>query len=146
MIRGGFAFRTGETLRITGLAPPIQKLLLTALPKVTAFAVAETSTPPTAPAAQGAQPVSVQMLVTLATIEPAIDRRRRIAADADRGLRALERLEATLSAGLPPLERLREVAAWSAEQRTPQDPELAAIFQDIELRVRIELAKHDFVV
>ncbi|MET3824933.1 MULTISPECIES: flagellar assembly protein FliX [Sphingomonas] len=133
-------------MRITGLSPPIQTLLLTALPKVAQFATAEAAVLPPTPAAAAAQPVSVEMLVTLATVEPSIDRRRRVSVDADRGLRALERLEAALAAGLPAVEPLQEVAAWSAEQRAPEDPQLAGIVRDLELRVRIELAKHEFIV
>jgi len=141
-----FRFATGETLRITANPALVANLLLTALPKVAEFAMAEKAPVITPPATPVAQPVSVEMLVTLATVEPTIDRRRRIAADADRGLRALERLDRALAAGLPPVERLEEVAAWSAGQHEPQDPELAAIFNEIELRVRIELAKHEFIV
>ena len=133
-------------MRITGLSSPIQALLLTALPKVQDFAVAETLSTPAPPAPTTVSPVSVEMLVTLANAEPAIERRRRAAADADRGLRALEQLEQTLAAGLPPVEQLQEVAAWAAEGHAPQDPELAALFHDLELRVRIELAKHDIVI
>ena len=133
-------------MRITGPSSPIPALLLTALPKVKDFAVPETPLPSAPAATPAARPVSVEMLVTLATAEPTIERRRRAAADADRGLRALEQLEQTLAAGLPPVERLQAVAAWAAEDRAPPDPELAAIFRDLELRVRIELAKHDISV
>ena len=133
-------------MRITANPALVANLLLTALPKVAEFAMAEKAPVITPPATPVAQPVSVEMLVTLATVEPTIDRRRRIAADADRGLRALERLDRALAAGLPPVERLEEVAAWSAGPHEPQDPELAAIFNEIELRVRIELAKHEFIV
>lgn len=133
-------------MRITANPALVANLLLTALPKAAEFAMAEKVPVPTSPVTPVAQPVSVEMLVTLATVEPTIERRRRIAADADRGLRALERLDQALAAGLPPVERLEEVAAWAAGQHAPQDPELAAIFKDIELRVRIELAKHEFIV
>ncbi len=123
----------------------LQSLLVTALPKVAEIAAKE-QTPmqaPAAPVPHAAQPVSVEMLVTLATAEPAIERRRRAAAEADRGLRALERLDMALAAGLPAVGPLQEVAAWSAAQHAAQDPELAAIYSEIEMRVRIELAKHD---
>jgi hypothetical protein len=121
-------------------------MLLSALPKAADFAVPEQiiPTPPTESAT--AQPVSVQMLVTLASVEPTTARRRRIAAEADRGLSALERLDQTLAAGLAPVEQLNEVAAWSAAQETPEDPELRSILKEIDLRVRVELAKHEIIV
>lgn len=133
-------------MRITANPALVASLLQTALPKVAEFAVAEKVAAPPTPATPVAQPVSVEMLVTLATAEPTIERRRRAAADAERGLRALESLDRALSAGLPPVERLEEVAAWAAEEHAPQDPELAALLKDIELRVRIELAKHEYIV
>ena len=132
-------------MRITGLAAPLQTLLLASLPKAAAFAAAKPPVQDAAPATPLAQPVSVEMLVTLAAAESPIDRRRRAANQADRGLHALERLDAEQAAGLPAIERLREVAAWSETLETPQDPALAALLQEIELRVRVELAKHDII-
>lgn len=133
-------------MRITANPALVANLLQTALPKAAEFAVAEKAAVLPAPATPVAQPVSVEMLVTLATAEPSIERRRRVAADAERGLRALESLDRALAAGLPPVERLEEVAAWAAEEHAPQDPELATLLKDIELRVRIELAKHEYIV
>jgi hypothetical protein len=131
------------SLRIMPNPALVQSLLVTALPKVAEFAMKEPLPAPAAPVPHAAQSVSVEMLVTLATAEPAIERRRRAAVEADRGLRALERLDMALAAGLPVAEPLREVAAWSATQHAPQDAALAAIYSEIEMRVRIELAKHD---
>jgi hypothetical protein len=134
-------------LRIAGLPAPVQNVLLSALlPKVAEFAMAEPPAPPPPPATPANQPVSVQMLVTLASAEPAIDRRRRIAIDADRGLDALTRLNEAMLAGTPAIEQLHEVAAWSAGLDLPQSPELADILKEIDLRVRVELAKHNLVV
>ena len=130
-------------MRITGISAPVQNLLLVALPKVAEFAVTDPPVQRSPPPAPVAQPVSVEMMVTLAASEPAIDRRRRIATVADRGLRALERLNEELLAGLPAVERLQEVAAWSEALDDPQDPALGEILKEIELRVRVELAKHD---
>ncbi|EIZ78715.1 hypothetical protein WSK_2763 [Novosphingobium sp. Rr 2-17] len=132
-------------MRITGLTASLQNLLLATQPKVAAFAVAEPRVQDAAPVTPLAQPVSVEMLVTLAATELPIDRRRRAANQADRGLRALERLDAEQAAGLPAVERLQEVAAWSETLETPQDPVLAALLQEIELRVRVELAKHNII-
>lgn len=134
-------------MRITGLAAPLQTMLLAALPKVGAAftAAAEPQTPMAPPAAPLGQPVSVEMLVALAASESPIDRRRRVATQADRGLRALERLDAEMLAGLPAVERLQELAALGPSLGEPQDPALATLLQEIELRMRVELAKHDII-
>lgn len=89
---------------------------------------------------------SVQMLVALAAANPAIERRRKEAAKADRGLDLLERLHGELLAGVATPARLREVADWAQTMDTPEDPVLAAIVRDIDLRVRVELAKYDVEV
>jgi hypothetical protein len=87
---------------------------------------------------------SVAMLVTLAAADPAIDRRRKQAAEAQRGVDALERLHREVLAGTPSVERLREIVEWSQSFEMPGDqPVLASILKDIDLRVRVELAKYD---
>jgi len=121
-------------------------MLLAALPKAVNFNVPDLPAPPPAAQSAVAQPVSVQMLVTLASVEPAVERRRRVAIEAGRALNALDRLNDTLVAGLPPVERLREVAAWAGTVEVPEDPQLAAILKDIDLRVRVELAKHEKII
>ena len=88
---------------------------------------------------------SVAMLVALSAEAPA-ERRRRAIIQAERGLDALERLREELAAGIPSPERLRELAAWSSGFEMPDDPELAELARDIELRVRVELAKHDISI
>jgi hypothetical protein len=85
------------------------------------------------------------MLVALSAEAPA-ERRRRAIIQAERGLDALERLREELAAGIPSPERLRELAAWSSGFEMPDDPELAELARDIELRVRVELAKHDISI
>lgn len=132
-------------MRITGLASPIQNMLLAALPKVAEFAAAEPPVQSASPAAAPAQPVSVEMLVALAASESPVDRRRRVAARADQALGALERLNAELLAGLPAVERLHEIAALAPTVAEQADPALAALFSEIELRMRVELAKHDII-
>lgn len=134
----------GKRLRITGLAAPLQTLLLSALPKAAAFSVTEPPAAMASPAAPIGQPVSVEMLVALAASESPVDRRRRGAAQADRAITALERFNAELLAGVPAVERLRDVADWlQSEQHEQDDAALASLFNDIELRMRVELAKYD---
>ena len=138
-------------MRIDALTVPVTRtLLLGALPKVAAqFAAQElhphavqAPTPaPTAPAMP-----SVEMLVTLAMNEAPIERRRRIARDASRGLDMLERLHQELLVGVAAPTRLREIVEWAQTTEQPEDPVLAQIFHDIDVRVRVELAKHDIEV
>lgn len=90
-----------------------------------------------------AQPVtSVDMLVALAAVDDGAERRRRHAAEAERGLDALEALDAELAAGGASEARLEEIATWAAGLSTPDDPALARLQKEIELRALVELAKH----
>jgi hypothetical protein len=41
---------------------------------------------------------------------------------------------------------LQQLADWSAAFEAPEDPQLAALARDVELRVRVELAKHELRV
>ena len=135
-------------MRIDNLTPLMARSLLAALPKAApGFPIAgEEPTVRPAPM-QGTgtnQPVpSVAMLVTLAAADPAIERRRKQAVDAERGIDALDKLHKELAIGTPSVERLREVVEWSENFETSDDPVLAGILSDIELRVRVELAKLD---
>lgn len=142
-------------MRITGLPPAMQQSLLSALAKVgdniTAAAAKGTEVRPAAilPPAVPATPspaTSVEMLVTLAAAEPTIERRRRMAKAADNGLSLLERLHTELLTGTLPVERIDELVEWSETFDLPDDPELAAIAREIELRVRVEIAKHELRV
>lgn len=130
-------------MRITGLTAPIQTLLLGALPKAAPFAVPDAAMPQVSLPAPIALSVSVEMMVALAAAERPVESRRRAVRVAERGIGALERLDTALLAGLPAVERLREVAAWSQSLGEPEDAALRELFKDIELRVRVELAKHD---
>jgi Class II flagellar assembly regulator len=136
-------------VRIDNLTPLMARSLLAALPKAApSFAVAEEEAAVRQQVPmQGAgtnQPVpSVAMLVTLAAADPSIERRRKQAVDAERGLDALDRLHKELATGTPSVERLREIVEWSENFETSDDPVLAGILSDIELRVRVELAKVD---
>jgi len=140
-------------MRIPALPPLMQQSLLATLGPAEAFSVAGADAdgqaagilpPPMPPAAQPA--TSVQMLVALAAAEPTAERRRKMAAAADRGLTLLERLHAELMVGTPAPERLQELVEWSESLQPPTDPNLASLQRDIEVRVRVELAKHDLRV
>jgi len=141
-------------MRIAALPPAMQQGLLAALAKAgDEFAVASAGAdtqatailPPAVPPAT--QPAtSVQMLVALAAAEPLPERRRKMAAPVDRGLSLLERLQAELLVGGPDPERLRELVEWSESFEAPGDPQLASLAREIEVRVRVEIAKHDLRV
>ncbi|MBO9623729.1 MAG: flagellar trans-acting factor FliX [Sphingomonas sp.] len=136
-------------MRIEGLSPMLARSLLAALPKAApGFPLAEKDAAAAAPQPPvngpgGVAPPSVQMLVALAAADPQVERRRRMAVEAERGVDALERLHKELLAGVVPIEQLQEIAEWSQSFEVPDDPVLAQILSDIDLRVRVELAKID---
>ncbi|MEP9359793.1 flagellar assembly protein FliX [Sphingomonas sp. KR3-1] len=137
-------------MRIENLQAPLLRSLLAALPKAASgFSVAEGETAPArAPLPQGtvaAQPLnpSVAMLVTLAAANPAIERRRKQAADAERGIDMLDKLHREIVAGVVAPARLQEIVEWAQTFEPSDNPVLASILSDIDLRVRVELAKHD---
>ena len=99
---------------------------------------------PRQPAPAAAPPAtSIDMLVVLAANEGEGERRRRLAADAERGLAALEALEAEVETGGPRPERLQELASWAQDLARPDDPQLAHILDAIHLRALVELAKQE---
>jgi hypothetical protein len=137
-------------MRIVGPVLPLQRLLAAALPKAAPIAVdiaQPQAPPPTTPMAP--QSTSVQMLVALAAVDPVVQRRRQVAAAADKGLSALERFHAELATGRPGAARLREIAEWSQALVVPDDApgadaaEARQLLRDVELRVLVELAKHE---
>lgn len=84
---------------------------------------------------------SVTMLVTLAATEPGPARRRELARSAERGIDALDRLRQALLGGALPADRIRALRDWARGRRPSQDPELAELEREIELRILVELAK-----
>ena len=136
-------------MQIAGLPPAMLQALLTAAsPKVERAPAVMTGVPEAqaAPAVlpPASQPAtSVQMLVAMAAMEPPSERRRRIAEETDRGLSLLERLHAELAANVAAPERLRELAEWAQSFEVPDEPQLAGLAREVELRVRVELAKHE---
>lgn len=133
-------------MRIAGLPPVLQQALLTALPKASgafgaSVAWADAQHPQAMPPAVPSPATSVQMLVALAAAEPVAERRRRIAERADKGLTMLERLHAELVVGTPSPEQLQELVEWSESFAPSEDAAVATLSREIELRVRVELAK-----
>lgn len=141
-------------MRIDGITPLLQSMLADprtrdgfALPAAIAAAATAEAPPSTPPPVVPTSATSVQMMVALAAVDPVAERRRRIAEDADRGLTLLERLRDDLAHGTAPPERVRELATWVESFAVPDDaavtPEFAQIARDLEVRVRVELAKLD---
>lgn len=138
-------------MRIDSLSPLMARNLLAALPKAgTGFPAAAEEARSAMPhplATPGAvPPTSVQALVAIAVANPIAERRRKQARQAERGIDALDRLHKELVAGTPSVARLREIVEWSQSASTPDDPVLAQLMSDIDLRVRVELAKLDIEV
>ncbi|MEN2709569.1 flagellar assembly protein FliX [Sphingomonas sp. NPDC092331] len=139
-------------MRIENLQAPLLHSLMAALPKAApGFSVGEgeaTAAPAPLPPGAGAGTTqalnpSVAMLVTLAAADPTIERRRKQAVDAQRGIDMLDQLHRELVAGVVSPARLQAIVEWSETFERTDDPALAAILSDIELRVRVELAKLD---
>ncbi|WP_294258375.1 flagellar assembly protein FliX [uncultured Sphingomonas sp.] len=139
-------------MRIDSLSPMMARNLLAALPK-SVPSLASRMEDQVATAPHPPQPVpgtvaatSVQMLVAIAANNPVAERRRKQARDVERGIDALDRLHKELVAGTPNVARLREIVQWSETVPTPAEPQLAALMREIDVRVRVELAKLDIQV
>lgn len=135
-------------MRIDNVAAVLRQALITAMAaKPTggfrAGAEPTHATPPPATVPIAPPTTSVAMLVAMAANDPVVEQRRKLAAEADRGLSLLERLHRDLATGEPTPERLEEMAAWVEGFTPPDDPALGPVAREIELRVRVELAKHD---
>lgn len=137
-------------MRIENLQAPLLRSLMAALPKAASgFSVGEGEGPTArAPLPQGTNAAqalnpSVAMLVTLAAADPSIERRRKQAVNAQRGIDMLDGLHRELIAGVISPERIQAIVEWSESFQASEDPMLASILADIEVRVRVELAKLD---
>lgn len=131
-----------------GALSPVTRILAAMAIKSEPFAAKDEqagaiANPPHASAQPGQPLGSVQMLVTLAGFDPERERRRQMAEKGKAGLDALEALHAELLVGEPSPERLDQLAEWIVQVESPTDPVLAGIMAEIDLRVRVELAKLD---
>ena len=130
-------------MQVQGPTSLLQMLLATqARRTATAVFAPETAAPsPPAPPAVATPAQSVQMLVALAAAMPEPERRRRLARQAEKALDALEMLQAALIVGVGATAPARELKDWSEGRTRPEDPELAGIMDEIDLRIQVELAK-----
>lgn len=134
-----------------GALSPVTRILAAMAIKPEPFGARDEQTGATAspqqPATQPGQPLgSVQMLVTLAGFDPERERRRQMAEKSQAGLDELEALHVELLLGEPTPERLDRLVEWIGQIERPDDPLLAGIMAELELRARVELAKLDIEI
>ena len=92
---------------------------------------------------------NVQMLVAISALSPQEERRRIQADHARKGLDSLDKLHAELLDGEVDPATLKELVQWLGRERDvadmsgENDSQFDALMHDIELRVRVELAKFD---
>ena len=132
-------------MQVNGPTSLLQVLLATQAKRTAAVSFApEIPAQAAAPQSTVATPAqSVQMLVTLAQAMPPVERRRRAAREAEKGLDALEMLQAALVVGTGATTPVEDLKNWSENRARPDDPELAEIMDEIDLRIQVELAKRE---
>jgi len=136
-------------VRIDGLGAIMPQLLVQAIGRAApAMATLGDQAPPPDTSVQPnllANPAigSVQMLVAMSAATPIEERRRRTVQRATRGLDALAALDAAAMVHAPREAMVETLADWSKELHEAGDPALDALMAEIELRVRVELAKYD---
>jgi Class II flagellar assembly regulator len=135
-------------VRIPPTPTPLVNSLLSLLPQVRTVA-ADVEAPAPAPQAQ-AVPLSmtapsIAMLLAMAGTNgttPTRERERQVARAA-KGLDALSALHAAQARGLDSGPALAELADWVSTSEMPEDAALAEFLRELDLRVRVELAKHE---
>lgn len=134
-------------MQVNAISSLLQTLLASPAKPASAvpFAPEPAGQPALAHPTLGTPTQSVQMLVTLAAaaMPPELERRRRLTKQAQKGLNALEMLQAALVIGVSPAEPVRELRSWLEERAPSDDPEINALMDEIELRVQVELAKRE---
>ena len=99
---------------------------------------------PAARAAQNSAPIAaggIDALLALQAVDDATVGRRKAVKRANLLLDALEEMQGDLLAGRVSEGRLNRAVALLQQAKSQTDPELEAVVADIELRVRVELAK-----
>lgn len=96
---------------------------------------------PTAPATAPAAPTGIAALLALQAVEDPLLARRKAVRRGSSLLDVLAEAQADLLDGEVGEGRLNRMMALVSQAREAVDPELAALIDDIELRVRVELAK-----
>jgi hypothetical protein len=86
---------------------------------------------------------SVQMLVAVSSVTPAEEKRKVQVALARKGLDALDRLHREMLSGKASKSTLESLKQWLDDMPDPDDEKMNKFFKDIELRVRVEMAKFD---
>jgi Class II flagellar assembly regulator len=109
------------------------------------FADAIANEKQTAPASTtAAAPAAIDGLFVLQEVAEDLNGRRRAAARGERLLDRLEDLRLALLSGKMPRAQLDQLRSLAKEHGpTVDDPQLAAVLAEIELRVAVELAKLD---
>lgn len=133
-------------MRIEGPAAALQALLAAQPVRrldSPRFEGAAPAAPPPAPAQVSAPVQSVQMLVALAAAAPEAEQRREATRRAADGLDGLTALHRELIAGVVSPQRIEALRAWTRRRDRPEDPGLASLLDDIELRILVELAKRE---
>ena len=103
------------------------------------FRLSETTGAATAGAAAPA--ASASALGALIALQSETGGRQRNRAAAERALLLLERLRDGLLAGRIPIDDLERLADAASAKLNDPDPAIAALYGDIALRARVELAK-----
>ena len=128
-------------MRITGLPPIRPGDLRPSKASRARFSVPADSAEASATGALQAL-TSVDMLLAIAAVDDEAERRRQMAAQAQAGLDALEALDAADDEETR-RESARTLAEWAGDLTAPDNPELARIQRQIELRALVEIAKSE---
>lgn len=132
-------------MRVEPTSALLQAMLATPSKRAEAapFQPGAAAAPPAAQPAVSNPVQSVQMLVALAAAGNEPERRRIAAEQAEQGLDELSKLHRELIAGVASAQRLRALRDWTRKRTRPDDPKLAGLMDDVELRILVELAKQE---
>ncbi|MBW4330413.1 flagellar assembly protein FliX [Stakelama sp. CBK3Z-3] len=139
-------------MRVEGISLPVRAVLNALSRTDTSFrlpgtALAGPEAPPQTPGPSLQAATSVQVLIAVAAMnESPQQRRKQEAKRVDKGLGLLERLHDASLGGASEAEVLEALEQWVAEFSMPDNPQLQQLARDVELRVKVELARHDRLV